>query len=286
MNVSAERTDIAYPTNHVVGTITDAGRARAAIDALVQAGFDRQAIAVLHGEEDLHRLETDAGHGLLAQFGRKVSRAFELQEFKHLTHHLEDVRKGRTVIMVRTKRRGHRIVAADILHRYGAEFVGFYGRWAWEGLPGAGQASPEQIPAAFARAWNDRNPDAIASLFDEDAEFVHVTGMCCHDRDSIRKAHADGQPHTSDSMLAIDDVKVRRLSPDIALVHARMTLSGQGAAAQAAPRTTIVSFVVHRTGDRWVCASAHNTDVIPGMSATVISETAATPSASYPAGEV
>jgi hypothetical protein len=26
-------------------------------------------------------------------------------------------------------------------------------------------------------------------------------------------------------------------------------------------RTTVVSFVVHRVGERWLCASAHNTDV-------------------------
>ncbi len=47
-----------------------------------------------------------------------------------------------------------------------------------------------------------------------------------------------------------------------------MTLSGQaliGAATQPGPRTTTVSFVVHRTGDVWLFASAHNTDVIPNM---------------------
>ena len=62
-------------------------------------------------------------------------RALDLEEFKHLTHHVEDVRAGRFVIMVLTKRRAQRIVAADILHQYGAEFVGFYGRWACEKLP-------------------------------------------------------------------------------------------------------------------------------------------------------
>ena len=45
-----------------------------------------------------------------------------------------------------------------------------------------------------------------------------------------------------------------------------MTLSWQapaGAVRQPGPRTTIVSFVVHRIVDRWQCASAHHTDVIP-----------------------
>ena len=191
---STERQDfISYPTNRVVGTVGDDGKAKAAIDALLRAGFDREDIDILHDEKDLKRLDpTGAEHGFLAQFQRTLIRALDLEEFKHLTHHVEDVRAGRFVIMVLTKRRAQRIVAADILHRHGAEFVEFYGRWACEELPATAQRSPEEIPALFARAWNDRDPDALASLFDEDAEFVNVTGLCWHDRESIRKAHAHG----------------------------------------------------------------------------------------------
>jgi len=47
--------------------------------------------------------------------------------------HLDDVRAGRFVIMVLAKRREQRMVAADVLNANGAEFIGFYGRWAWEG---------------------------------------------------------------------------------------------------------------------------------------------------------
>ena len=41
------------------------------------------------------------------------------------------------------------------------------------------------------------------------------------------------------------------------------------------PRTTIVSFVVHRIGDRWLCASVHHTDVTPTTETTVIDEAGA-----------
>jgi uncharacterized protein (TIGR02246 family) len=275
--VSTERTGfIPNLTNRVVGTVRDAGKAQAAIDALLQAGFDREDIDILHGEEALKRLDqTGTENGFLAHFKRTLIRAFELEEFKHLTHHLEDVRAGRFVIMVMAKRRVQRIVAADILNRYGAEFVGFHGRWALEELP-ARHTSPEDIPGLFARAWNDRDSGALALLFDEDAQFVSVTGLCWHDRESIRKAHASGLERlVNKSILAIDETKVKLLSPDIAVVHARMTLSGQapaGAVTQPAPRTTIVSFVVHRTVDRWLCASAHNTDVIPNTKTNVIDE--------------
>jgi uncharacterized protein (TIGR02246 family) len=267
--VSAERKDfIPYPTNRVVGTVADAGKAREAIDALVRAGFDPKDIDMLHGEADLHRLDpTGAEHGFLAQVQRTVIRTFELEEFKHLEHQVEDLRAGRFVIMVLTKRRAQRIVAADILHQYGAEFVGFYGRWAWADLPPNGQNSPQDIPGLFARAWNARDPDALASLFDEDAEFVNPTGLCWHDRESIRQAHASRlQRVDGTSILATDDTTVKLLSPEIAVVHTRMTLSDDGASGEVStsePRTTIASFVVHRAGERWLCASAHNTALVP-----------------------
>jgi uncharacterized protein (TIGR02246 family) len=175
--------------------------------------------------------------------------------------------------MVLTKRRVQRILAADILHQFGAEFVGFYGRWAWTDLPANGQNSPGEIPGLFARAWNARDSDALAALFDEDAEFVHGTGLCWHDRESIRKAHASRLGGAMEaSMLAIDETKVKLLSPDVAVVHARMTLSGEaadGAVASPEPRTMIVSFVVHRAGERWLCASAHHTDLMPDQETNV-----------------
>jgi len=268
MAMSSHRSDfIGHPTNRVVGTVTDASKAREAIGALLQAGFHQENIDLLQGEQGLHRLdETGAEHGFLAQFQRTVIRNFELEEFKHLTHHVEDVRAGRFVIMVLTKRREQRIVAGDILHQHGAEFVGFYGRWAWADVPPSHHMTPADVPAMFVRAWNARDPDALASLFDGDAEFVDGTGLCWHGRESIRQGHAARLQRVADSsMLATGETTVKLLLPEIAVVHAEMTLSGEAAAdpvAPSAPRTTIVSFVVHRVGERWLCASAHNTEVV------------------------
>ena len=154
--VSIDRKNfIPYPTNRVVGTIADADQARAAIDALLQAGFARENIDILHDEEDLQRLDpTGAAHGFLAQFHRTLIRTLDLEEFKHLTQYVEAVRAGLFVIMVLAKRRSLRITAAEILHQYGADFVEFYGRWSCEDVPATAQTSPEDIPALFARAWN------------------------------------------------------------------------------------------------------------------------------------
>ena len=54
---STERIFIPYPTNRVVGTIADAEHAEAAGEALVEAGFDWHSIDLLHGDEDLSRLD-------------------------------------------------------------------------------------------------------------------------------------------------------------------------------------------------------------------------------------
>ena len=272
---SADRKDfITYPTNRVVGTLQDATKARAAIDALLRAGFSRDDVDILHGEQDLHRLDpTGVEHGFLAQFQRTLIRTFDLEEFKHLSHHVEDVRAGRFVLMVLTKRRAQRIIAADVLHQHGAEFVGFHGRWAWTDLPASGQQSPADIPALFARAWNAHDSDALASLFDEDAEFVNVTGLCWHDRESIRKGHASElKGIIGHSTLVPEGMKVKLLSPEIAVVHARMTVTCDAptnGGTPPGPHTTIVTFVVHRSGEKWLCESAHNTDLIPDQAAGI-----------------
>lgn len=130
--------------------------------------------------------------------------------------------------------------------------------------------TPESIPAVFAEAWNRRDPDKLASLFDEDADFVNVTGLWWRDREAIRKAHAYGlETIFSDSTLRVTRTEVKWLSDAIAVVHARVRLEGQSPPAEGAEqpqqRTTLFSFVVRRGPGGWSCASAQNTDVVPHM---------------------
>jgi hypothetical protein len=133
---------ISYPTNRVVGTITDDGAARRAVDALVAAGIAPDAVDVLHGKQDLHRLDPSGEeHGVFARLQRALIHAASGSEVKHLNYHVDDVRAGKSVIMVLAPEGGARDVAASILHAHGAEFVGFYGRWAYESMP-AGAATP------------------------------------------------------------------------------------------------------------------------------------------------
>ena len=87
---------IPYPANRVVGTGADAKNAHAAIDASLQAGFDRQALDILHGEDAMQRLDPEGEeHGFLAQFQRTLLRlARPAEEYQHLRHLVGDVRAG------------------------------------------------------------------------------------------------------------------------------------------------------------------------------------------------
>ena len=135
---------------------------------------------------------------------------------------------------------------------------------------------PENIPQCFVEAWNQRDAKQIAALFDPEAEFVNVTGLWWHKRKAIEQAHAYGlQTIFSQSTLSIIQTKVRFLAEDIAIVHAKMKLTGQTPTDEVfvpGNRCTIFIFVVHRQGEQWSCAAAQNTDIISGMETHVRDE--------------
>lgn len=129
------------------------------------------------------------------------------------------------------------------------------------------QDTPESIPTIFTEAWNKRDAHRIAGLFDVDAEFVNVTGLWWHNRADIEKAHAYGLSTIfKDSSLTIIRTKVKYLSESIAVVQAKMKLSGQtaiGTVKEPGERRTLFTFVVHKVAGKWSCASAQNTDIVP-----------------------
>jgi uncharacterized protein (TIGR02246 family) len=49
-------------------------------------------------------------------------------------------------------------------------------------LQDAEHEGPETVPSRFVEAWNARDTDGIAALFEKDAEFVNVTGLWWHER--------------------------------------------------------------------------------------------------------
>jgi len=156
--------------------------------------------------------------------------------------------------------------------------------------------TPEALPHAFAQAWNTRDADALADLFDADAEFVNVVGLWWHDREAIRRAHAYGlEVLFPDSTLRVTRVVARPLAPGVALVHARMRLTGQTAIGDVEapqPRMNVFSFVLREVdstdtrGPGWSAVSAHNTDIVPGAETHVRDARGGLRAADYRSGRV
>ena len=150
---------------------------------------------------------------------------------------------------------------------------------------------PKRLADIWVAAWNRRDPDRLAALFTEDAEFVNVTGLWWHDREAIRQAHAYGLRTIFDqSTIALVEQRLKWLvggpdtDPAVAVVHAKMELEGQTAIDDVddpRPRRTLFTFVVQQTPQGWRCAAAHNTDVVPGSETNVIDAQGAMRSVSY-----
>lgn len=135
---------------------------------------------------------------------------------------------------------------------------------------------PQDIPVLFAEAWNRNDAYALANLFVEDAEFVNVVGLWWHNREAIWKAHDYGlRVIFPEAKIKVGRVKLRELSPTLALVHARAKLSGQSSFAgveKPGDRQNLISFVVEKREKGWVAISAHNTDIVPGRETNLIDE--------------
>jgi len=133
---------------------------------------------------------------------------------------------------------------------------------------------PEDIPHLFVKAWNTRRADEIAALFEEDADFVNVVGMWWESKTDIYAAHEYGlRVIFKDSELRLGKVKVKFLGSDHVVVHARMRLSGQTSHGIAAGvRQNLFIFVARQHGDRWLCVSAQNTDIVPGAETHIRNE--------------
>lgn len=134
---------------------------------------------------------------------------------------------------------------------------------------------PIDISTHFRDCWNMKDARKLASVFDDDAEFVNVTGLWWHNRADIEKAHDYGfKVIFPGSELTVIDTRTKQLSDSVAVVHARMKLTGQSPKSQSRPevRRTLFTFVLHKQYDGWTCASAHNTDIVPGTETNLIED--------------
>lgn len=143
---------------------------------------------------------------------------------------------------------------------------------------------PQDIPERFKEAWNRYDPDGIANLFVDNADFVNVTGKWWDSKRDIWEAHDFGlRVIFQDSKMEVLKVKVKMLSEDIAVVHARIRIMGQTEKEvdSAGLRETMFLFVARKVDDEWLCESAQNTDIVFGKQTNIRDEDGNLKSVSY-----
>lgn len=143
---------------------------------------------------------------------------------------------------------------------------------------------PSEIAERFKKAWNSYDAEGIASLFFENADFVNVTGKWWDNKEDILKAHDFGfRVIFKNSLLEVLNVKEKILSEEIAVVHARIRLTGQTEkeVEKADIRETMFLFVLRKVDGQWLCESAQNTDIVFGMQTNIRDEKGELKSVSY-----
>lgn len=128
------------------------------------------------------------------------------------------------------------------------------------------QTAIEALESKQAAAWNAHDAAAYADLFTPDADVVNVLGWWWKGRDEIRSKLTDAFAFVfKDSRLTITDVQVRKLFPDIAVVHVRWTMTGAQSppGEPVPPHEGIQVQVLVRSEDGWRIASFQNTNSRP-----------------------
>jgi uncharacterized protein (TIGR02246 family) len=139
------------------------------------------------------------------------------------------------------------------------------------GIPALGAQSARdeaEIRALQARqeqAWNRHDAKAYAALFTDDGDVVNVVGWWWKGRSEIEtKLTAAFAVVFRDSMLKIDDVKVRFLAPDVAVAHVRWSMEGSKTPPGIPePRQGIQIQVLQKRDRVWRIATFQNTSSLP-----------------------
>jgi uncharacterized protein (TIGR02246 family) len=135
------------------------------------------------------------------------------------------------------------------------------------------------IPQAFAAAWARHDGHQMAKLMAEDVDFVTVGADWLHGRTDFEVYHSrllTGR--FKDAVLTVNDVKVRFLRPDLAVLHWSWTVEGDRNEDMSPrkPRTGLMTMIVEKQGPKnflaeatrkdkdWLVEVAQNTDWMPG----------------------
>lgn len=128
------------------------------------------------------------------------------------------------------------------------------------------EAEVRAVATRQGEAWTRHDAKAYTALFTEDCDVINVLGWWWKGRAEMeRKLTAAFSYVFKESRLTITDVKVRFLTPDIAIAHATWTMTGarSPAGTQAPPSAGIQTLVLTRQSGHWLISAFQNTNGVP-----------------------
>ncbi len=119
-------------------------------------------------------------------------------------------------------------------------------------------------------AWNRHDMKAFANQFAEDADQVNVVGWWWKGRSEIEKKLTAAHSYIfRDSTHSDDEVHIKFLTPEIAVVHVLWSIvgdkhiDGTPAGTSAQPRKGIQTQVLQKRSGKWLIVAFHNTNRVP-----------------------
>ncbi len=125
-------------------------------------------------------------------------------------------------------------------------------------MRGNDEAAVRELITRQVAGWNAGNPAAYADVFTPDADYVTFLGAHHRGRDAIASSYAPlFAKLLRGSRLDVDVTGLRFLTPDVALIHSRATVTKRSQ--RRSGRSRVNTSVAVRTGDGWLLASSQNT---------------------------
>jgi uncharacterized protein (TIGR02246 family) len=129
----------------------------------------------------------------------------------------------------------------------------------------ADQAEIRSVAMRQGETWSRHDARAYAALFTDDADVVNVVGWWWKGREEVARKLTEAFKFVfKDSKLTITDVETRFLKPDVAVAHARWTMTGaRTPAGIPEPRDGIQTLVFTKQARHWLISAFQNTHSIP-----------------------
>lgn len=124
---------------------------------------------------------------------------------------------------------------------------------------GEDEAAVRKVVSNFAESWNHPGMPGFGDLFANDADFVVITGKWLKGRNEIVSYHKNLlETYYKGSHLTPEEITVRFVRPEVAIVHARWSASYTEDGKEQ-KRTALMTITFTKQGTKWLIAAVHNT---------------------------